>query len=121
MDEYQLIIQEQHTLVTDGKMVGLSGLEIREEGLFHNDLPLSQASGMRQLLLSTRIAMAANPKLKVICIDEGDRLDQEAVEKLESLARAAGYQVWMTGVYVEPENAEVVEMRDGKATSPSTT
>lgn len=86
--------------------------------ILHDGIPLSQASGMRQLEVSTVIGMAANPKLKVFCIDEGDRLDKGSLDRLAAIAANNGYQIWMTCVYAGEANDEslIINMQDGTST-----
>lgn len=97
-----------------GKRV--EGLAVNEEGLItHNDLPISQASGMRQLELSCLIGMAANPAIRVMCIDEGDRLDPKSLEALKQIATDNNYQIWMTAVYSGSgsDDEHIVKLIDG--------
>ena len=55
----------------------MKGLALGNGEVLLNGLPLSQASGAEQLRLSMAIAMAGNPKLRVLRIKEGSLLDDD--------------------------------------------
>ncbi|HSW46488.1 MAG TPA: hypothetical protein VLM89_13050, partial [Phycisphaerae bacterium] len=80
------------------------GLSFAAGDLLHEGIPFSQASGMRRLELSALIGMAANPRLRIMCIDEGDQLDDAAMARLRDLAKARDYQVWMTAIRAGDEH-----------------
>lgn len=61
-------------------------------------LPLDQASHAAQLRVSAAIAMAVNPKLKVMLIREGNLLDDDGVKLLSHLAEKNGFQIFMESV-----------------------
>jgi len=63
-----------------------------------NDVPFNQASDAEQLQASVRIAMALNPKLKVIRIRDGSLLDQDSMKLLAEIAEEQDYQVWVERV-----------------------
>lgn len=92
------------------------GLEIRDGGIWHNDLPLSQASGMRRLDISCLVGMAANKTLRVMLVDEGDKLDDDSLTRLCDLADQHSYQILMTAVRLgDPSDPDtyVCELREG--------
>lgn len=97
------------------------GLVVDPEGqILHNGVPISQASGMRQLELSCLIGMAMSPQVRVMCIDEGDRLDPESLKRLTEIAKQYNYQFWMTAVYAGDNNGNgngqhIVPVQDGVA------
>lgn len=73
----------------------LPGLSFGDGIVTYNGLPLSQASQAEQIRVSVAIAMALNPKLRVIRITDGSLLDSESMRILDDLAREKDYQVWM--------------------------
>lgn len=101
------------------------GLAFKDGELLHNSLPWSQASGMRKLELSTLIGMAANPQLRIMTIDEADRLDDASLQRLKQLANERNFQLWMTGVRLGDETdedtyiAKIVDGRSVGTSSPS--
>jgi hypothetical protein len=60
--------------------------------------PFAQASGAQQLRVSMRLAMAANPKLRVMLIKEGSLLDGKGLDLVRELAAEGDYQVWLESV-----------------------
>lgn len=60
--------------------------------------PFSQASGAQQLRVSMRLAMAANPKLRIMLIKEGSLLDANGLALVRELAVEGDYQVWLETV-----------------------
>lgn len=69
-------------------------------------VPFSQASSAQQLKVSTKIAMAANPRLKVLRIKEGSLLDEDNLKLLAEMAKDADYQIWAE--FVGAEGAGIV-------------
>lgn len=76
----------------------VKGLALGNGEVLLNGLPLSQASGAEQLRLSMAIAMAGNPKLRVLRIKEGSLLDDEGLRIVAEMAEAEGFQVWIERV-----------------------
>lgn len=76
-----------------------------------NSIPLDQASDAEQLLCSTAIAAAFNPKLRVIRVRDGSLLDKAHVEWLAQFAAERDLQVWME--CVESPRASAIVMEDG--------
>lgn len=98
------------------------GLSIdAEQNILHDGVPLSQASGMRKLMISLMVGAAMNKQLRVMCLDEGDRLDPSSVDALTKYAAENGYQVWMTANYAgQPSDDRlVVDIADGKDGRPA--
>lgn len=94
------------------------GLQVREGQILHNGVPFSQASGMRRLELSTLIGMAANPRLRILCVDEGDQLDDASLVRLKELAEKRDFAVWMTAIRAGDEtdpDSLIVPVHDGRA------
>src|SRR3990167_8825883 len=69
------------------------------EGLVTFDgVPFDQAETSAQIRVGVAIAMAANPKLRVIRIKEGSFLDQDNLALIAEMARAHDYQVGLERV-----------------------
>lgn len=60
--------------------------------------PFSQASSAQQLRASMGLAMAANPKLRVMLIKDGSLLDPKGLAIVREMATAGDYQVWLEAV-----------------------
>ena len=74
------------------------GLSLGDGQVLFNSVPLAQASSAEQLRISTALAMAANPKVKVVLIREGSLLDEQGLHLVAEMATAKGYQVWVEKV-----------------------
>jgi len=80
--------------------------------VLYQGIPFEQASSAEQLRVSTAIAMAANPKLKVIRITDGSLLDSDSLAMLHAMAEENGFQVWLE-VVSDSKNIGVV-ISDGE-------
>lgn len=76
----------------------VSGLSISDGQVFLDGIPFDQASDAQQLQASIGIAMALNPKLKVIRVRDGSLLDEDAMKVLAQMADDRDYQIWIERV-----------------------
>jgi hypothetical protein len=76
-----------------------------------NGEPFSQASSAEQLRVSVAIAMAANPRLRVLRVKDGSLLDKRNLAILSETAKANDFQIW--GEFVGEEGAGII-MEAGK-------
>ena len=76
----------------------VDGLSFGEGIVLYNDLPFDQASSAEQLRISVAIAMAANPKLRVLRIQDGSLLDENSLRMIAEMAEANDMQVWVESV-----------------------
>ena len=88
------------------------GLGLGDGLVTYNGVPLAQASSAEQLRISTALAMAANPKVKVVLIREGSLLDEDGLRLVAELATEKGYQVWVEKV--DSSRAVGVVIEDGE-------
>ncbi len=88
----------------------VDGLAFDAEGVTLNGIPFGDCALSEKLTVSTAIAMAANPTLRVALIRDGSLLDSEGREALGKLAKAEGYQVWFECV----EGRGGFEIREGR-------
>lgn len=63
-----------------------------------NGVPFEQASDAEQLKTSIGIAMALNPKLRIIRVRDGSLLDEESMKILAQMADENDTQVWVERV-----------------------
>lgn len=87
----------KHKAITEAKMP-IDGLGLGSSSVTYNGLPLDQASSAEQIRISMAIAMAMNPKLRVICIREGSLLDDDGLTVIADMAKAGDFQVWLEKV-----------------------
>lgn len=93
----------------------VAGLGFGDGVVTYNGLPFDQASGAEQLRVSVSIAMAANPKLRVIRIKDGGLLDEDGIRMIAEMARDKDYQVWLERVDTSGKIGVVME--DGEIVS----
>lgn len=90
----------------------VEGLGFDESGVTFNGVPFAQASAAEQIRVSMAMAMAANPKLRVLRILDGSLLDTESMRQISELAREHDYQCWVERV--EDDSASAVVIEDGQ-------
>jgi DNA repair exonuclease SbcCD ATPase subunit len=71
--------------------------------------PFAQASTAEQLRVSVAIAMAANPKLRVLRIKEGSLLDADNLALIAGMAKEHDYQIWIERVDTSGKVGVVIE------------
>lgn len=76
----------------------LPGLALADGEVMWSGLPLAQASSAEQLRISVAVAMALNPKLRVLRITDGSLLDSASFAMIEALAQDHDYQIWIEQV-----------------------
>lgn len=86
-----------------------TGSGFDESGVVYNGVPFSQASSAEQIRVSLAMAMALNPKLRVIRILDGSLLDADNLALIGQMATAADFQVWIERVSDDAETAVVIE------------
>jgi hypothetical protein len=95
-------IDEKKAAAIKDAALPLDGLELTDEGVMFNGTFFSQMSTAEQIRISTMVAMAQNPKLKIILIREGALMNRANIAMLADLARENGFQVWMEKFQEEP-------------------
>lgn len=83
-----------------------------------NGIPFEQASSSERLRVSLAVAMAANPKLRVIRIEDGSLLDEDSLAEIGAMAKDNDYQVWIERVDTSGRVGFIIE--DGHVRGAST-
>lgn len=94
-------IAELDKTKTDGLAAAtfpIDGLGFDDEGVTYRGVPFAQSSAAERLRVSVAMAMAMNPKIRVIRITDGSLLDSENLALIEEMAAAEGFQVWIERV-----------------------
>ncbi|KUM34571.1 ATP-binding protein [Arthrobacter sp. EpRS71] len=86
-----------------------------ESGVTFKGVPFKQASSAEQLRVSLAMAIALNPKLRVIRIADGSLLDKDNLALVESIAREHDFQVWIEVVGDGDGRGIVIEDGEVKA------
>lgn len=87
----------------------LPGLSFDTEvGVTLNGTAFKDLSSREQLIVSTSLAMAQNPTLRVLRIDRGESLDSDGIKVISELAVEHDYQLWIASVREEPLDDDIV-------------
>lgn len=89
----------------------VEGIGFGDGIVLYNGVPFDQASSAEQLRVSLAVAMAANPKLRVLRIQDGSLLDEDNMAAIEAMAKAGDYQVWVEEI--GNNGRPSIEIRDG--------
>lgn len=109
--ELEQIDQSKAAAIAAAKMP-LQGLSFDEDGVLYQGVPFSQASSAERLRVGIAMAMALNPKIRVIRITDGSLLDSENLALIDEMAGANDFQIWIERV---DESGEVgVTIEDGQ-------
>jgi energy-coupling factor transporter ATP-binding protein EcfA2 len=87
----------------------IPGLEFGDGEVLLNGVPFEQGSDAEQLRASIAIAMAANPKLRVIRVRDGSLLDEDSMAIVAEMAAVNDCQVWVETVGGTSATAIVIE------------
>jgi len=87
----------------------VDGLGFGDGIVTYNGVPFEQASSSLKIRVGMAIAMAANPKLRVIRIQDGSLLDEESLAEIGRMAEAQDYQVWIERVDASGKVGFIVE------------
>ena len=87
----------------------VDGLGFDDAGVTYRGVPFSQASGAEQIRVSVAMAMALNPRLRVLRIMDGSLLDAEAMDAIRTQVADADFQLWIERVGDADDGAVVIE------------
>jgi len=124
-DKIKAVEKEKATQLSEAKMP-IEGLSFDEDTVLYKGIPYDQISSAEQLRVSMAIAMASNPKLKVILIKDGSLLDQENLKVIEGMAKDKDFQVWIeavsndskVGIYIEDGTIKSIDGKEVKEINP---
>jgi energy-coupling factor transporter ATP-binding protein EcfA2 len=74
------------------------GLGLADGAVTLDGVPFEQASDAEKLKVSVALAMASNPKLRVVRVRDGSLLDAESLQLLGDMADTFDMQVWIEKV-----------------------
>lgn len=73
----------------------VSGLVLGPDGLYLNGNAFEDLATSDRLRVSFNIAMALNPRIRVVFIRDGSLLDPDSLAEIYRMAEANGFQVWV--------------------------
>ncbi len=97
-DEILTKLRALRKKLVDDIDIGVSGLECGDGLLTVEGIPLPAASAAQQFKVACAIAIKQNPQLRLLRIDEGERLDQRSRIQLYNIADQNDCQVILTAV-----------------------
>lgn len=109
------ILSEKRRLLSESKMP-IDGLSFADNDILFNDMPFIQLSTSEQIQVSMSIAMALNPRLRIIIIKNGSLLDSDAMKKIHDLAELNDFQIWLEKVADTPDGNSIF-IHDGEVLS----
>lgn len=113
-DRLEELKQLKTALVSKSKLP-IDGLDFSEDGVTYKGIPFEQISDSEKLKVSMAIAMALNPKIRVIRITDGSLLDSDSMTVIQEMAKDNDFQVW---IEVVDESGKVgICIEDGEVKS----
>lgn len=102
-------LTKEKTTLLAGANMPIEGLAFSESTVTYNGIPMEQTSQAEQLRVSLAMAMAMNPKLRVIRITDASLLDSDSMDIVEEMAANEDFQIWLemvdesgqVGIYIE--------------------
>lgn len=76
----------------------IEGLGLTKSDVAFDGIEFSEISSAQKIKVSMSMAIALNPKIKIIRILNGSLLDNEAMKEIETIAKDKGFQVWIERV-----------------------
>lgn len=77
-------------------------------------VPFCQASAAQKLRISLSLAMAANPKLRVIRIADGSLLDDNSIQIIKDMAKDKDFQIWIEYMSRNDQDRIGIYIQDGQ-------
>jgi DNA repair exonuclease SbcCD ATPase subunit len=88
---------------------GVKGLEIREDGIYYNDVYSENWSDSENLRISAELCLSQMPQLRTVFIDGAEAMDSDSLKDLESWAIENDVQCIVTIVSDLPKEANEFE------------
>lgn len=94
----------------------LPGMSVTDDCVTIDGIPLQDVNRSKRAILSARIGMLLNPKLRLMVCEDGSDLDLETLEGLEAVLKEFGFQMLLEVVTrgKEDEDRCAVVIRDGR-------
>jgi hypothetical protein len=106
-------VRKCRDLLVERMNFGIEGLELTDDGVRLNGVLLGDISTAEALKVGVRLAMAQNPKARIIRIKHGAALDQANLQWLADWVEKENFQVFVEFVTEEPDG-DVIYMTEGR-------
>lgn len=87
----------------------IDGLMFADGDVTYNGILFDQLSSAEQVRVSLAMAMAMNPKLRVIMIKDGSLLDETSLGIIREMAENNGFQIWIEVVGNRADATVIIE------------
>lgn len=87
----------------------VTGLSFAEGDVSFKGILWDQLSSAEQLRVSLAMAMAMNPKLRVVRITDGSLLDETSMGMVREMAQEKNYQIWIECVGTRTDATVIIE------------
>ena len=101
-------LDEQKAQALASAAFPVPGLGFDEQGVTFQGVPFSQASSAEQIRVSLAMAMALNPKLRVLRIKDGSLLDDDTLAAIREQVKEQDFQLWLERVGDADEGAVII-------------
>ena len=91
-------IDKRKTDALSAARMPIDGLAFDQDGVTYQGVPFRQCSAAERLRVSLAMAMALNPKLRVIRITDGSLLDSDNMRLIQDMAAENDFQCWIERV-----------------------
>ncbi len=104
-------IEDERVALISSVQMPIPGLDFSEDGISFEGLPFSKAqfSTAKMNMIGFQIAVALNPKLKILRVKDWVLLDSETKQQVKDLAEKNEYQVFYEQVTDDQEIGFVIE------------
>jgi energy-coupling factor transporter ATP-binding protein EcfA2 len=105
-------MDEEKAKAIEGSKLPVEGMGFGDGYVTLKGFPFNQASQAEKLRASVALAMAANPKLRILLIRDGSALDKRSMQLLADMAKEHDWQIWCETVGRE-DKPGVIIIEDG--------
>ena len=99
-DKLQSLIEEKSKMMDDAKLP-VDGLDFSNGDVSYNGIEFSQINTAEKIRISMAMAMALNPRLRIVRIMNGSLIDTDGMKQVEEMARDKGFDIWIERVSEE--------------------
>jgi len=102
-------VDERRQVLLSNARLPIGGLSVDDDGVLLDGIPFGQSSAAERLRTSVAMAMAMNPKLRVIRIADASLLDSVNRALIEQMAEDNDFQIWLEVVDESKSQGFVIE------------
>jgi hypothetical protein len=108
-------LEKDKQILLEASDYPVDGMLIEGDKVYVNGVPFSNLNTAEKIKVATFVAIAQNPKLKMIIIRNGSMLDTKSMKIISDIADERGYQVIVEKVSEDPDS-DSIHIVEGKVT-----